>query len=36
MTRAPHFSEDDLSYGEPSTIDNWDLAAHVLSSGYWE
>ncbi|MDQ4114599.1 MAG: hypothetical protein M3306_26425 [Actinomycetota bacterium] len=36
VARALHFAEDDLSYGEPSTIDNRDVAAHVLSSGYWE
>lgn len=36
VARALLFSEDDLTYGESSTIDDRDLAAHVVSSGYWE
>ncbi|BCJ52195.1 hypothetical protein Asp14428_36700 [Actinoplanes sp. NBRC 14428] len=30
---SAHFSEDDLEYGEPSSIDHPQLSAHILRSG---
>ncbi|WP_327036094.1 hypothetical protein [Micromonospora ureilytica] len=30
---SAHFSEDDMEYGEPSSIDHPELSAHVLRSG---
>ena len=35
VANSLYMSEDDLSYGEPSTIDNPELEANVISSGYF-
>ncbi|MFE6511680.1 hypothetical protein ACFVDI_21090 [Nocardioides sp. NPDC057767] len=36
VARGLYFSEDDLAYGEPSTIDDRELYAHVVRAGMWE
>jgi hypothetical protein len=35
VANSLYMSEDDLSYGEPSTIDAPELADNVISSGYF-
>jgi hypothetical protein len=35
VANSLYMSEDDLSYGEPSTIDAPELAGNVISSGYF-